>query len=140
VSGRALGGSALAALAAAVLVLAGVAATGALGTREGHRTVGRFTLRGHVGGLYPGARKPLVLVVRNHGRRPVRVRSITTTVKAARPGCGARNVRVSRYRGRLRIRAGGSRRIALEARMPRTSPTACQGAVFPLVFRGRASR
>jgi hypothetical protein len=70
----------------------------------------------------------------------MRVRSITATVKAARPGCGARNVRVSRYRGRLRIRAGGTGRIALVARMPRSSPTACQGAVFPLVFRGRASR
>jgi hypothetical protein len=99
-----------------------------------------FTLTGSVGGLYPGASRRLVIVVRNRDRTSLRVRSITTRVRDAKPGCRAGNLRVSAFRGRLRVGAGRSRRVAVRARMPSDSPSACQGAVFPLVFRGRATR
>lgn len=137
-SGHGLGVSAIAAVAALAVALTGAAANGSLGAGHG-RTTGGFTLRGHVGGLYPGARLRLVIVVRNRGRRPLLVRSITTRVRDARSGCGATNLYVAAFRGRLRVAAGRSRRVAVSVRMLPTSPAACQGAVFPLVFRGRAT-
>lgn len=138
-SPRRLGAAAVVAAALAATALAGAVATGSVGLGHGRRPKG-FTLRGHVGGLYPGAHRRLVVVVRNRGRRPLRIRSIVTRVRAARRGCSAKNLRVSRYRGLLLVRPGRSRRVALTIRMSRTSPTACQGAVFPLLFRGRGTR
>lgn len=72
------------AVAVAAAALAGVAMSSSLhsGQREAR---GGFTLRGHVGGLYPGARRRLVVVVRNRGRRALRIRSITTLVRPAVP-------------------------------------------------------
>jgi hypothetical protein len=134
-----LGLSALAAVAATAAALTGAAATGSLAGGHGAAPAG-FTLRGHVSGLYPGARRSLVIAVHNPGRRPLRVRSISTSVRPARRGCGAENVRVARFRGRLRVGPGATRRVRVTARMPLSSPTACQGAVFPLVFQGRATR
>jgi hypothetical protein len=65
VSRRGLGAAAIAAAAVAAAALAGAAATGSLGSSHAEGA-GGFTLRGHVGGLYPGAGKRLVLVVHNH--------------------------------------------------------------------------
>jgi len=137
-SGRVLGIAALTvAMVLAPLVAAGVVR--ALASGHGRPSRG-FTLAGHVKGLYPGARRRLVIVVRNRGRRPLRVRSVTTRVRDASAGCSGRNLRVSRFRGRVRVRARRSRRIAVSVRMLPESPAACQGAIFPLVFRGRATR
>jgi hypothetical protein len=138
-SGHGLGVSAIAAIAAAVTALTGAAATGSLGSGHG-MAAGEFTLRGHVRGLYPGARRRLVVVVHNRGRRPLRVRSITARVRSANRACGARNLRVSPFRGRLLVRGRQSRRVAVTVWMLPESPAACQGAVFPLVFRGRATK
>jgi hypothetical protein len=138
VSGLGPAAGVVASAVVAATALTGAAATGSLGS--GRAPVGSgFTLRGHVGGLYPGASKRLVVAVHNRSRRPLRIRSITTRVRAARRGCGARNVRVSSFRGRVRVGAGRTRRVAVRVRMLSTSPPACQGAVFPLVFRGRAT-
>jgi hypothetical protein len=115
------------------------AALGAVGSGRG-RVTGGFTLAGHVSGLYPGARRRLLIVVRNRERRPLRVGSVTTRVRDASAACSGRNLHVSRFRGRLRLAGRGSRRIAVRVWMRPESPAAWQGAVFPLVFRGWATR
>jgi hypothetical protein len=123
----------------AATALTGAAASGYPGSHKG-RARARFTLRGHVAGLYPGASKRLVVAVHNRARRPLRVRSITTHVGNASAGCRRANLRVSAFRGRLLVGPGRTRRVALRARMREASPDACQGAVFPLRFHGRATR
>ena len=94
---------------------------------------------GRSGGLYPGVHRRHVIVVRKRGRRPIIVRSVTTRVRRARSGCPGRYVHVSRFRGRVRVRRHASRRIRVRIWLLRGTPSACQGAVFRLVFRGRAS-
>lgn len=126
-----------AALAACALAVTAAVAVGSVG--HGHRrAAGRFTLHGHVSGLYPGVRRRLRIVVHNPGRRPLTVRSITTHVRNASAACKARNLHVSAYRGRLRVRAHRSRRVSVRLWMRPDSPTACQGRVFRLAFHGRA--
>jgi hypothetical protein len=134
-----LTGAALVLSAAAVLVLSGASALGSLGgqrpvTREG------FTIRGHAGGLYPGARKRLSLVVHNRSATAIHVRSIATRVRDARPGCTGKNVRVGRYLGRLRVGPHGWRRVSVQIRMLRSAPDACKRALFRFKFRGTATR
>jgi hypothetical protein len=138
VSRHVLGAAAIAAAAVAAAALTGAAANSVGSDRV--KPAGGFTLRGHVGGLYPGARRRLVLVVHNRSRRPLRVRSITTRVRNPKPGCSAANLHVSAFRGPLRVGPGRSRRVAVSVRMLLSSPGACQGAVFPLVFHGRATQ
>jgi hypothetical protein len=104
--------------------------------RAGQRLL---TLTGHVAGLYPGARRRLTIVVRSRTQRALRIRSVTTRVRDAGPACRRRNLRVSSFRGRLRVRPRRARRIAVTVSMRRDAPNACQGALFPLVFRGRAT-
>jgi hypothetical protein len=135
-----LTGPALVLSTAAVLVLSGASALGSLG--PGNRAAAHqgFSIRGQVGGLYPGARKPLSLVVHNRSAKVIHVRSITTRVRDARAGCSGKNVRVGRYRGRLRVGPHGWRRVSVQIRMLRTAPDACKKAVFRLRFRGTATR
>lgn len=128
----------LAAAVAAATALTGAAASGSSASHHGRPVA--FTLRGHVTGLYPGASRRLVVVVRNRARRPLRVRSITTRVGDAGAGCSRRNLRVSRFRGRLLVAPGRARRVKVRVRMLATSPDACQAAVFRLRFHGRATR
>jgi hypothetical protein len=114
------------------------AALGALGANH-RRDAAGFKLTGHVTGLYPGQRKRLVIVVRNRGRRAIRVRAVTTRVRDASRACKARNLRVGAFHGTLRVAGRRSRKIAVRASMRADSPTACQGAVFRLAFDGRAT-
>jgi hypothetical protein len=126
-------------LAACVLALAAVmVAAAALGASGKHPRSG-FTIKGRIGGLYPGVHRRLVIVVRNRGKRPILIRSVTTRVRRARTGCPGRYVHVARYRGRVRVRGHASRRIRVRIWLLPGTPSACQGAVFRLVFRGRAS-
>jgi hypothetical protein len=115
------------------------AAVGALGASHGRSPAG-FKLSGHVTGLYPGQRKRLVIVVRNRGSRTLRVRAVTTRVRDASGGCTARNLRVTAFHGALLVAGHRSRSVVVRASMRADSPTACQGAVFPLAFHGRATR
>jgi hypothetical protein len=121
-----------------ITALAAGAAVGA--TSSGHHAQRRqFTLTGHVIGLYPGSHRRLTIVVRNRSRKPLRIRSVITRVRDAGPACRARNLRVSKFRGRLRVRPHRRRRIAVTVWMRPDAPDGCQGARFPLVFRGRAT-
>jgi hypothetical protein len=125
-------------LLAAGALFGTAAAFGALGANH-RRDAAGFRLSGHVTGLYPGQRKRLVIVVRNRGTRPIRVRVVTTRVRDASRACKARNLRVAAFHGPLRVAGHRSRRIVVRASMRADSPTACQGAVFHLAFHGRAT-
>jgi hypothetical protein len=91
-----------------------------------------------VTGLYPGARKQLVLTLRNrtHHRvavRRIRIRIVSTT----KAGCTASNSNLAIHQpssqGR-RLRPGGRRRITVRISMPNSVADACQGAVFRLRY------
>jgi len=130
--------TAVAAIVAAATALTGASALGSLGSAS-HKTKSSFSLRGHVGGLYPGARQKLTIVVHNRTARPLSVRSIRTRVRDAGRTCRGRNVRVAPYRGSLRLRPHQRRRVKVRIRMLRSAPSACQKKTFRLDFRGSAT-
>jgi hypothetical protein len=131
--------SAAAVVVAAALVVSGAAALGALGPSRPSAPKSGFTIRGHVRGLYPGARRKLQLVVHNRARHAIELRSITTRVRDARPGCSAKYLRVDRFRKRLRLGPRSWRRVSVQVRMLRSAPDACKRATFLLEFRGLAA-
>src|SRR4029079_16516238 len=51
-----------------------------------------------------------------------------------------KNVRVSRYSGRLRVGPRGWQRVPVQIRMLQAAPDACKKAVFRLKFHGTATR
>jgi hypothetical protein len=91
-----------------------------------------------VTGLYPGARKQLLLTLRNttHRRlavRRIRIRNVSTT----KAGCAASasNLAIPQPAHRtLHIRPGGQRRVTVPISMPNSVADACQGAVFKLRY------
>lgn len=123
---------------ALLATLSAAAAIGAAGKRR-HGSHPGLALSGHVAGLLPGQRARLTIHVTNRLRRVIHLRSIETTVRAAARGCSGKNLVVSAYHGRLRMRPGGRSRVTVSVRMRAESPNACQGKVFPLTFKGQAS-
>ena len=123
---------------ALIATLTAAAAIGASDKRR-HSSHSGLALSGHVAGLLPGQQTRMAIHVKNRLHRAIHLRSVTTTVRAAAPRCGGGNLVVAGYRGRLRIGAGGWSRVFVSVRMRSDSPDACQGKVFPLVFRGQAS-
>lgn len=103
-------------------------------------TSAAFTISGKVGGLYPGAVRSLKLTVTNHQSYAIVVTSLTTKVGAASTACGASNLTVASFSGRLRVPARGKASTSVHATMAHSAPNACQGAVFPLHYTGHASR
>jgi hypothetical protein len=91
-----------------------------------------------VTGLYPGARKRLVLTVRNTTRRRVAVRRIRIRVlSTTKPGCrvSADNLTIRQpARRTLRLWPGTRVRIGLPITMPNSVADVCQGAVFKLRY------
>jgi hypothetical protein len=126
--------------AAAAALIGAVAVAGALGRGGGPGASPHgFTIRGSVDGLLPGRTAWLPAVVRNPYGRPMRLRSLSVDVRQARRGCAGSNLEVRPFRGNLVFRPRASRVVRLLARMPVTAAPECQGARFPLRFRGRAS-
>ena len=126
-------------VALAVVALTAATAIGSTGVGRGKR--GRaFTLAGHVSGLLPGVHRRLVITARNRGRTPLQIRSVVTTVHDPSSACRGRNLHVSKFRGRLPLGRGRTRRIGVNVWLLPGTPSACQGAVFRLSFRGRATR
>lgn len=126
----------VAGVAAAAGALALVAAAMPTASRGGER----FAISGSVAQLYPGARIPLTLRVRNPNDRRIRVTSLTVEVEDASQTCNASNLHVSRYRWPFRVRSGDTRTIELWATLSDAAPRACRGARFPLTYSGQAVR
>jgi len=92
-----------------------------------------------VGSLYPGARRVLILTLRNpnprHGVevKRVRVRNIGTTKRGCSPV--RRNLRIRQPHARtVTIRPRGIRKVTAVLTMPNTVAGACQRAVFKLRY------
>jgi hypothetical protein len=99
---------------------------------------GSFTIAGSVKGLYPGLTKPLKLTITNPQHFAIVVTSVKVAVGNASQGCKAANIAVTHFSGRRRVGAKGSARVTLELTLAHKAPDACQGAVFPLRYSGRA--
>lgn len=117
----------------------------ALAQSRGPRTAGPRTrpalkVSGGLRFLYPGARRPLPLVIRNNRGFSIRVVSLTVRVGNAGRGCGRRFLMIGRYRRRLIVPPHGFRTTALPVTMLRSAPDACKRAVFRLRFTARGRK
>jgi hypothetical protein len=102
----------------------------------------QFKVRGSVGGLYPGKRKPLTLKVRNPQRYPIRVKTLTVRVgRSNKSGCKPRWIRPKRrVRVSLLVPARARAFVSYPLKMLKRAPNACQGARWKLKFKGEAVR
>lgn len=105
------------------------------GTGGGHVRI----TSNRVVGLYPGARRRLLLMLHNTDRRRsisiagVRVSTVATSKRGCKPS--RRNLRIRPYRGpAFTIRPRNTRRLSLQLSMPNTVASACQSAVFKLRY------
>ncbi len=98
-------------------------------------TEGELALRGHVTGLYPGAVRPLRVLVRNRSDRDVQLTRLTSRVIEGPPGCPPEALRAGEPETLPLVPAGGRARVALPIELLPSAPDACQGAVFRLRFR-----
>jgi hypothetical protein len=97
----------------------------------------KVEIRGHVTGLYPGARKRMQLRVHNAYSRHVSLRDVRTRVLDASPGCAARHLSVRRNENPRRIPARRAIQVRVLVRLRMSAPDACQAARWPLRFSGR---
>jgi hypothetical protein len=126
--------------AASALVIGALVAGGAFAGSSGPYPSSRgFSVTGSVSGLYPGGKAWLPARVRNPYRRPLRLLSLTVAVRGGRRACSGANLEVRPFRGRLVIPPRRARVVRLLARMPLTAAPECNGARFPLIFRGRGT-
>ncbi|MGO9559107.1 MAG: hypothetical protein ACLPQS_16435 [Acidimicrobiales bacterium] len=125
---------ALLALAAAALILSACLPV------QGGGTQASFKIAGSTKGLYPGGRVPLVLKVTNPDSFAIVVTSLTVRVGRAGPRCRGANVSIPAFSGRLKVAAHKSARVTLHATLLHSAPNGCEGARFPLHYRGRARK
>lgn len=140
---------------AAVVVVLSALAAGALahrGEQPSLRGVGAswrasaaaasrgFEISGSVRGLYPGASRKLRLVVTNRHKFAIIVRSISTAVGSRAAGCRGSNLTVTRFAGRLKVRAHSSAHTSVRVTLKSTAPDPCQGVVFRLKYSGLARK
>jgi hypothetical protein len=90
--------------------------------------------------LYPGARRPLPLVVRSNRGFRIRLVALTVTVGNAKPGCGRKYLKIGRFRRKLVVPPHGFGTLVLPVTMLRSAPDACKRAVFPLRFTARGRK
>jgi hypothetical protein len=126
--------------AAAITAVGVVGAAGATHAAAPTGAARTLVLSGHVSGLFPGSTRPLVLRIRNRNAFAVRVVSTRVVVRDASSRCRSSNLRVSRFRGSLRVRARQTGTLRLLVQMTPAAPNACQRAVFPLTLTARAVR
>jgi hypothetical protein len=145
VPGRPVYGSAIRGYGSSWQPVAGIVSTNHRRARHhrphGHgKPSGAFRIGGSVGGLYPGLAARLVLTVVNPQRYAIVVKSITTGVGTPKAGCGASNLTVGAFSGRLPVSARSSAEVSVRVTLVHSAPDACQGAVFPLQYSGLARR
>jgi hypothetical protein len=98
-----------------------------------------FTISGQVDGLYPGARRGLVLTVANPNNFVISVQTLTVTVRApSASGCPASTLSVAPFSGSLLVPANGTAARSVLVTMSPTAVNACQDVTFPLVYSGTA--
>jgi hypothetical protein len=130
---------AVAAFALAALLVVALAQSRGPG-RAAPRVRPALKVTGGLRFLYPGARRPLPLVIRSNRGFRIRVVSLTVRVGNARRGCGHRYLKVGRFRRKLVVPPHGFRTLVLPVTMLRSAPDACKRASFPLRFTVRGRR
>jgi hypothetical protein len=98
----------------------------------------RFVVKGKVKGLYPGASKRLKLRVTNPNNAPITLKLVTVRVRSATPACPSSAVKAAKFKGHKRIGAHRTAKVRVKIRMKASTPDACQGVKFRLMYRGRA--
>ncbi len=118
------------------------AQTGGGDTQPAAATGPHFAIRGHVKGLYPGARKSVILKIENPNPYPIKVGSLRIIVgRPDRAGCSARALRPKEgIRLGLLVPKKSRAFASYPIKLRRAAKNKCQGARWPLVFRGRAVR
>ena len=127
----------------AFLSLAGIAVASAGpvdGATGADARPGSFRVRGHVTGLYPGARKRMRVTIRNPFLYAIEVTSLTAEADDPVAGCSGSLIRVRPYNGAVWVDARRLAVVHVRIRLLPAAPDACQGARFPLAFSARAVR
>jgi hypothetical protein len=106
---------------------------------------GGFYMRAKARGLFPGARRPLRLRIRNPNRFAIKVTKVRVRIRRdlRHPRCyPKRYLLTTRFRKPVRVPAKDVRRTRtrLKIKMRVRAPDACQRAVFPLRLKGKAVR
>jgi hypothetical protein len=102
------------------------------------RATGGFQVSGDVAGLYPGIRVPLVVSITNPNPFPIVVHWISVKRQRANAECGAKFLRVTGWSTPILVGAGTTRQVTAHVHMRLRAPNACQGATFPLIYKGKA--
>lgn len=97
-----------------------------------------FTVKGKVKGLYPGISKPLKLRLTNPNDAPISVKLVTVKARSTTVSCPSSAVKATKFKGNKRIGAHRTAKIKVKIRMKATTPDACQGAKFRLIYGGKA--
>ncbi len=96
-----------------------------------------FTISGTAPDLYPGAVKQLTLTVNNPNNFAIKVTALSVTTSAAsNAGCTTSSVTTDSFTGALIVDKNSSASTPLAIRMAESTPNACQGADFTLVYSG----
>jgi hypothetical protein len=128
--------SAIAIVVAVALAVVGLAFA-APGPHAASAKKPHLVLKGHVTNLWPGATRKMRLSVKSPYPYKVLVRSIRVKVRSGKGPigtCPASAISVKKWRGKLKIKPHGVKRVVLVVTMKRTAPDSCQGALIPLAF------
>jgi hypothetical protein len=99
-----------------------------------------FTVKGNVGGLYPGQWRKATITVRNtYSRRIVVHRIFASSARTNRAHCKASTVTSPGWRGSRSVGKGRSVKVTLRFQMQPSAPAACQGATYTLRYSGRGT-
>jgi hypothetical protein len=110
-----------------------------LPVRSDRSLIVRITSK-RIAGLYPGARRELIVTFHNTtGRHATIVRNLRIDGAAStnrRCAASRRNLRIHQYRGKpIWLRPNGRRKVVLLLTMPNTVADACQRATFTIHYR-----
>jgi hypothetical protein len=126
-------------LVALVLAFIGGPVNGGTETVAKSGTVA-FTVKGNVGGLYPGQWRRATITVRNtYSRRIVVRRIFASSVRTNRAHCKASTVTSPGWHGSRSVGKRRSVKVALRFQMKPSAPAACQGATYTLRYSGRGT-
>lgn len=108
------------------------------GTHAAAASRHRLLLRARARGLYPGAVRPLKVLVRNPTDRDIRVvRLVARAIRSSNEACPASFLRVRRLRSHPLVPAHSRRRVRTRVELLASAPDACQGVRFALRLRVR---
>jgi hypothetical protein len=97
-----------------------------------------YTISGSVSGLYPGASRPMNVLLSNPNNFPISVTLNPVSVGSGGSGCPGSNLRVDVPSTPVTVGTNGSTVVTLTVRMSNNPPNACKDAQFGLSYSGSA--